>query len=220
MAREYFPAYHSYLEAMEELTDDERGRLFTACLLYSKTGEAPPLNGNERFVFPSFRAQIDRDKKNYSEFSVSQSEKAKKRWHAAACSGITGIAEHAKEKEKEKEKEKIPPKAPPLGDAFDRFWSEYPKKVGKIAAKKAFERAIRKTTLDTLLTAIRRQKCGSQWSKDNGQYIPNPATWLNQGRWEDEVEPIASAHEQQPYSPRAYHLERDDDGQEVVVYDD
>ena len=24
--------------------------------------------------------------------------------------------------------------------------------------------------------------------KDNGQYIPNPATWLNQGRWEDELE--------------------------------
>lgn len=24
-----------------------------------------------------------------------------------------------------------------------------------------------------------------QWRKDNGQYIPNPATWLNQGRWDD-----------------------------------
>lgn len=69
--------------------------------------------------------------------------------------------------------------------AFDAFWKAYPKKVGKQAALKAFQRV--KVPLETLLTAIERQKCGSQWSKDNGQYIPNPATWLNQGRWEDEV---------------------------------
>jgi hypothetical protein len=31
------------------------------------------------------------------------------------------------------------------------------------------------------------QKTSAQWQKDNGQYIPNPATWLNQGRWDDEI---------------------------------
>ena len=50
---------------------------------------------------------------------------------------------------------------------------------------KAFRRV--KAPLETLLTAIDRQKRGDQWSRDNGRYIPNPATWLNQGRWEDEV---------------------------------
>ena len=69
--------------------------------------------------------------------------------------------------------------------SFDAFWQAYPKKVGKQAALKAFRRV--KVPLETLLTAIERQKCGSQWSRDGGQYIPNPATWLNQGRWEDEV---------------------------------
>lgn len=68
---------------------------------------------------------------------------------------------------------------------FDAFWSAYPKKVGKADAKKVFEKV--KVPLETLLSAIERQKCGSQWTKDNGQYIPNPATWLRQGRWEDEV---------------------------------
>lgn len=38
MAREYFPAYHSYLEVMEALTDAEKGRLFTACLTAHKSG--------------------------------------------------------------------------------------------------------------------------------------------------------------------------------------
>ena len=66
------------------------------------------------------------------------------------------------------------------------FWQAYPKKVGKQAAQKSFAKAIKQTDLQTLLAAIERQKRGSQWSRDNGQYIPNPATWLNQGRWEDE----------------------------------
>ena len=85
-----------------------------------------------------------------------------------------------------------PPIAPPSrGKAeadFDTFWHEYPKKVGKGAAKKAFEKARKKASIETLVTAVRRQKCGSQWTKDDGQYIPNPATWLNQERWEDEVD--------------------------------
>ena len=65
MAREYFCAYHSYLEWMETLSDAEKGRLFVACLQYSETGEAPDLRGNERVIFPAFRRQIDRDKEEY-----------------------------------------------------------------------------------------------------------------------------------------------------------
>ena len=71
-----------------------------------------------------------------------------------------------------------------LDTSFERFWQAYPKKVGKTAAKKAFQKV--DVPLETLLSAIERQKCGSQWSRDGGRYIPNPTTWLNQGRWEDE----------------------------------
>ena len=106
MAIEYFCCYHSYLEAMEQLNDAERGRLFTACLTYSKTGEAPELRGNERFVFPAFRSQIDRDNANYEEKCRKQSENARKRWDATACNGMPTDAKHAKTKEKEKEKTK------------------------------------------------------------------------------------------------------------------
>lgn len=67
MAKAYFQAYHSILEAMEQLDDAERGRLFTAMLIYSATGEAPELTGNERFVFPALRGQIDRDAEAYAE---------------------------------------------------------------------------------------------------------------------------------------------------------
>jgi hypothetical protein len=85
------------------------------------------------------------------------------------------------------------PSISPLGSEeseteFDVFWREYPKKVGKGAAKKAFEKAIEKASIETLVTAVRRQKCGAQWTEDNGRYIPMPSTWLNQERWEDEDE--------------------------------
>ena len=83
----------------------------------------------------------------------------------------------------------IPPKAPQgakrSDSDFEIFWNAYPTKVGKQPAKKAFDKV--KVPVETLVAAIERQKCSSQWSKDGGQYIPNPATWLNQCRWEDEL---------------------------------
>ena len=38
-----------------------------------------------------------------------------------------------------------------------------------------------------MLEAIEKHKASSQWQKDGGQFIPHPATWLNQERWEDEI---------------------------------
>ncbi|MPN36404.1 hypothetical protein SDC9_183913 [bioreactor metagenome] len=68
--------------------------------------------------------------------------------------------------------------------AFDAFWNAYPKKVGKEAARKAFSKV--HVPSDTLIAAIEAQKRSPQWAKDNGQYIPYPAKWLNQGYWENE----------------------------------
>ena len=78
MALESFNAYHSYLTAIEPLNDAERGRLFTALLIYSSTGEVPDLRGNERFVFPQMKWQIDRDKGGYNDFCARQAENGKK----------------------------------------------------------------------------------------------------------------------------------------------
>ena len=61
MAREYFCAYHSFLESLTPYGDAEVGRLFRSCLQYSMTGEEPALCGNERFIWPTFKQMIDRD---------------------------------------------------------------------------------------------------------------------------------------------------------------
>lgn len=61
----YIKLFIDYLDAIEPLGDAERGRLFTSLLVYARTGEAPQLGGNERFLFPMMRAQIDRDRPKY-----------------------------------------------------------------------------------------------------------------------------------------------------------
>lgn len=75
-------------------------------------------------------------------------------------------------------------------ERFILFWQAYPKKVGKGEAEKRFMKIKpSKALLDTMLDAIETAKQSSQWKKENGQFIPNPATWLNQKRWEDELVP-------------------------------
>lgn len=74
---------------------------------------------------------------------------------------------------------------------FLRFWDAYPKKLGKGAAFKAWKKVKpNKITLDIMLQAISVQRRSEQWLKDRGQYIPHPATWLNQTRWEDVPEHV------------------------------
>lgn len=74
------------------------------------------------------------------------------------------------------------------GDFFGHFWRSYPKKVGKQSALKAFKKIKNPSKLlPEILNAIENQKNSDQWKTENGRYIPNPATWLNRGQWEDET---------------------------------
>jgi hypothetical protein len=70
---------------------------------------------------------------------------------------------------------------------FDEFWALYPNKKGKGAARKAFVKAVKKVDYQIMVGALMKQKLSHDWKKDNGQYIPHPATWLNQERWDDVV---------------------------------
>ena len=76
-------------------------------------------------------------------------------------------------------------KAASLDRAFDKFWAVYPRHTAKQDAKKAFTKvAPDDELLNTMLTAIQKQKQTEQWS--DPRYIPHPATWINGRRWEDE----------------------------------
>lgn len=178
----YVKAYFDWIEQTAALSDAERGRLFIAILEYARSGLEPKLDGREGILFPVFRTTIDRDNKK----SAAYSENGKKggrgnkanesdlKQNKANESKMPNIRRKTQDKDKDKDNSASP---------FESFWAAYPRKVGKQAAKKAFSKV--SVPVKTLIDAVNSQKNSEQWRKDNGQYIPNPATWLNQGRWDD-----------------------------------
>lgn len=70
--------------------------------------------------------------------------------------------------------------------AFDRFWTAFPRKVGKGAARSVFQRVLSKdqVTADEL-TAGAERYAAATLGKDP-EFIAHPKTWLNAERWTDE----------------------------------
>ena len=161
-------------------------------LQYGKTGELTELSGNEKYLFPMFKGRIDRSYKSYQETCERNKNNIKKRYTKSTT--VYGGSERTRslpseEEEEAKTESKSKAKSNPntsRASAFDAFWSAYPKKVGKGAAEKAFSK-LSPALLPQMLSAIDTQKKSDQWKKDGGQFIPNPTTWLNQRRWEDEL---------------------------------
>lgn len=93
-----------------------------------------------------------------------------------------------------------PKKANAESATFDLFWMAYPRKKGKKAAFQAYQKACREVPASKILEAVQRAKVHDpQWRKP--EYIPHPATWLNQGRWDDEL-PSAEIVPFRPYDGR------------------
>ena len=71
---------------------------------------------------------------------------------------------------------------------FDKFWERYPKKRAKAQAKKAWSKVrLTRGLFAEIIEALEAQKLTPDWQKNEGQYIPLPATWINGQRWEDEI---------------------------------
>ena len=77
-----------------------------------------------------------------------------------------------------------------IDTSFAQFWDEYPRKKDKGHARRAFEKALEKTNLETILDGVRLYKAAE--AHNDIEFIAYPATWLNGERWEDEhtVEPV------------------------------
>lgn len=236
---EYLKVWTSFAELLEPLTDEECGRLLKAMLMYAQTGETMELTGNERFVWPAARQSINntRDKSeiakaNGSKAKQTEANRSKPEQKEAKESKPEQIKAKASAPfDKEKEKENINIKETVLTDskekdatldrAFDKFWACYPRHEGKQDAKRAFLKIKPDNTLlDTMLSAIQRQKQSDQWSEP--RYIPHPATWLNGHRWEDEPQkaqskPVGKIVSANSYDQRDY--EEDDLEKKLGVFD-
>lgn len=69
--------------------------------------------------------------------------------------------------------------------SFDQFWACFPRRVAKIAAKKAYDKALKQTTHQEIMAGVERYAFHTRNTEH--QYIKHPASWLNAGCWEDEL---------------------------------
>jgi len=79
-------------------------------------------------------------------------------------------------------------------ELFEKFYAAYPRKVGRPGAERAFTKC--KPTPEMviqMLAAIAAQTKALNWTRDRLQYVPHPATWLNDQRWKDEAQTGDSA---------------------------
>jgi hypothetical protein len=90
---------------------------------------------------------------------------------------------------------------PTSGPAFEAFWVAYPS--GSRVDRKACLKKWKDRNLDAIapqiMSGLAAWKESSRWTKDDGQFIPNSTTWLNQSRWE--TSPAPSAPDYDPDAP-------------------
>lgn len=120
-----------------------------------------------------------------------------------------------KDKDKEEEKETLPPKSP-QGDGekepslqerrFEEFWSVYPKKRSRDSAWRAWKKISPNEELCAMIVESVSDHIARDpdWKKDNGQFIPYPATYLNGGGWQDEYSTKPPEPEYDPNDPYKY----------------
>lgn len=97
---------------------------------------------------------------------------------------------------KERPKPSCPKTAKPaVLDGFEEWWKAYPRKEGKGAARTAYTKALGKTDAASLLAALTRSARSWEAEKRERRLIPQPATWLNQERWEDDYSASVSSED-------------------------
>ena len=198
-----FVLYADQYEPIRTLSDAQSGILFKMLFEYNNTGTTPDSEKTDPMVFMAFmffKNTLDRDNDKYLKKCEKNKENADKRWNANASERIPMNANHAdRDKNRGRDKDRDinhlsdSPESDQSGkgdypDAFEKFWAAYPKREGKGDAFKAYEKIkAPRPSLNKILESISTHAKTVKWK--NKQYIPLPATFLNQRRWEDEFTP-------------------------------
>jgi len=78
-----------------------------------------------------------------------------------------------------------------IRELFSKFYSSYPRRVGKEAAKKAFIKACQRAEPEVIVSAA--ENLAKDPNLPEKQFIPHPSTWLNRDGWEDEPYPASNS---------------------------
>lgn len=193
MAQHYTPIWDDWSAVTQELQPDEKGRLIDAIVAYDNGEDwRSIITGNERFVFPSYKARIERwqevceSRKTKPAEDTDSDKTQQKKQNATKKTKVNKThKDNDKDNDNDKDINNISPRPPDTDRRFEKFWSVYPRHEGKQDARKAFDKLkVDNALLETMVNAILKQKQSDQWSEP--RYIPHPSTWLNGHRWEDE----------------------------------
>lgn len=187
--REKITFFRSYYSAIKRLPKEKQVEAYESILDYA-------LDGVESSEDPFICAMLELMKPNIdrsnalSDSASSRGRKGGKPKANESYGKLTKAEEEEEEVEVEVEVEQENNNnARARADrdpGFADFWKAYPKKQGIGAAEKAWKKIKpSEQLLGAMLFAISKQKRSRQWREG---YIPNPATWLNQRRWEDVVD--------------------------------
>ena len=105
MAMAYVKMFVDWADIISPLDDAERGRLFTAILEYARAGYPTELTGNERFLFPVLKAQVDREEASYDTLCKKNQDNGKLGGRPSKNRTVSPKTQKSQEKEKEKEEE-------------------------------------------------------------------------------------------------------------------
>lgn len=161
---EYMIARTSWLRDMEGLCDSERGRLFTALLMYAASGEMQEPRGSERIVFKKMCTDVQMMCKDVQMSSVCINNNSNNLTNQVSTRGTNNTQTF-----------------------FNKFWESYPSKVNKKRCMDLWKKIKPdEELLNKMLQSIEAWKRTSQWKRG---YIPYPDTWLRGERWNDEIPP-------------------------------
>jgi len=91
-----------------------------------------------------------------------------------------GQISHARREEKENRNKPIV--------LFEDFWKSYPRKEKKALSEKCFLSKIKSEEVPMVMEKLEAFKRSEAWTKDDGKFIPHATTWINQRRFEDDIE--------------------------------
>ena len=219
MEKDSFILHDDQFECFSLLSMEQRGLLITAIFEFRRTGTTTQdLSEAAYMAYYLITRQLDRDSQRYERICEKRRKAVESRYSQQAtnenkCSNelqMNTNVDHT-DTDTDTDTDNTPPIVPPRGEKedpkepkekklstiekrFNAFWKAYPKKVAKATALKWFEKNKPSEDLtQRIIDAIEAQKKSIEWTKDGGEFIPHPSTWLNQGRWEDELTPINNA---------------------------
>jgi hypothetical protein len=77
-----------------------------------------------------------------------------------------------------------------ISDRFDEFWAVWPRREAKATAKKSWAKALKKATVEEILTGAVR--FAQSPNRPELRFVPHASTWLNNERWSD-PEPVGDS---------------------------